>query len=310
MIARPGIVLDMPEAEYHADPCPEPSLSSSIAHLLVRHSPRHAFLKHPRLGKAPDEEFSKQAALGTAAHACLLGNDDRRITVLDCDDYVTKAARAARDAALTVGMVPVTAAQWQTAQAMAEAAREQLVLHDDIGAAFDPDGGQSEVTLIWQRGPTWCRARVDRLPNDGRVLIDYKTTSGSAHPEDVQRRLFDTGADIQQAHYLDGAAACGIKARHMLFVVQETEPPYLLSVVGMDAQAADIGKARLRRAHLLWQHCLATSQWPGYATRTCWIEPPAWEVKREEIAPDDLPGLLRAWERWQAPIGWQKGEAA
>ena len=36
-----GIHHGVPEARYHSDPCAEPSLSNSIAKLLVRQSPLH-----------------------------------------------------------------------------------------------------------------------------------------------------------------------------------------------------------------------------------------------------------------------------
>ena len=43
-------IHDIPPREYHADPCPAPSLSRSIAKLLVERSPAHAYAAHPRLG--------------------------------------------------------------------------------------------------------------------------------------------------------------------------------------------------------------------------------------------------------------------
>ena len=52
-----GLHLGVIEAEYHADPAPEPSLSRSLAHTLLTRSPRHAWQAHPRLNPAwlPDE---------------------------------------------------------------------------------------------------------------------------------------------------------------------------------------------------------------------------------------------------------------
>ncbi|MBB2961877.1 hypothetical protein [Methylobacterium sp. R2-1] len=52
----PGPCLDrMPAALYHADLCPEPSLSSSVGKLIVGRSPKHARAAHPWLGALPDE---------------------------------------------------------------------------------------------------------------------------------------------------------------------------------------------------------------------------------------------------------------
>ena len=73
MITKPG-VYDLPMAEYHADPCPEPSLSSSIIRLLCSASPLHAWTAHPRLNAAYVAEESDRFDVGTAAHALLNSN--------------------------------------------------------------------------------------------------------------------------------------------------------------------------------------------------------------------------------------------
>ena len=46
---EPGIHVWSHE-EYLSDPCPEPSLSRSIADILMAQSPLHAWCAHPRLG--------------------------------------------------------------------------------------------------------------------------------------------------------------------------------------------------------------------------------------------------------------------
>ena len=77
MIEAPGIYDGIPENDYHADPVgPAPSLSASIAKLLVLKSPRHAWLAHPRLNKAKAEEVEKAKRardVGTATHKLVLG---------------------------------------------------------------------------------------------------------------------------------------------------------------------------------------------------------------------------------------------
>ena len=44
-----AIHTDISAEAYHADPAPEPSLSSSVAKILVNLSPAHARIAHPRL---------------------------------------------------------------------------------------------------------------------------------------------------------------------------------------------------------------------------------------------------------------------
>ena len=72
----PGI-YEIPATEYHADPCPEPSLSASVARTLIDRSPLHAWMQHPKLGGQQEEKPAARMSLGSAAHSVILqGNWD------------------------------------------------------------------------------------------------------------------------------------------------------------------------------------------------------------------------------------------
>ena len=126
--------------------------------------------------------------------------------------------------------------------------------------------------------------------------MDYKTTTGSAHPSKVQSRLYDTGADLAAAHYLDGLAYHGIHIYTMHYVIQEVEPPYLLSVVALDSEAMELAQKKLARARFLWDWCMRNNRWPAYPTQTAWIGPPGYERYREEAMPIVHADLVKAWE--------------
>jgi hypothetical protein len=96
-ITTPGI-YKMRAAEYHADPCLEPSLSSTIARVLCDSAPAHAQHAHPRLNLQNVEEEAEHFDIGTAAHAILL-EGEAAVTVIDAKDWRTNAAKDARDAA-------------------------------------------------------------------------------------------------------------------------------------------------------------------------------------------------------------------
>lgn len=49
-------VHDLDESTYHADPCAAPSLSSSIAKVLLFKSPLHARYCHPKLNPQHQSE--------------------------------------------------------------------------------------------------------------------------------------------------------------------------------------------------------------------------------------------------------------
>src|SRR5690606_29585641 len=104
-----GRLVQMDADTYYADPCPEPSLSQSIAHVLLAKSPLHAWLQHPRLG-GKARAATKAMDEGSLVHALLLGQDDQIVEV-DADSWRTNAAKEQRDAARAEGKIPVLAGE-------------------------------------------------------------------------------------------------------------------------------------------------------------------------------------------------------
>lgn len=289
-ITAPG-VYDIPAEEYHADPVgPAPSLSASIAKQLLDASPEHARWAHPKLSPAFTPEESERFDVGTAAHAYLLEGERDAFEIIDAKDWRTKAAQEARDLARLAGKTPLLSEQWVRVQAMAEAAKRQLAAFEEIPRPLTH--GRAEETLVWQEDGAWMRARLDWLHADHRTIDDYKSTSGSAHPDAfIRGPLFALGYDVQAAMYLRGIAVLFGHEAAFRFVVQETDPPYALSVVALGPEALVLAEKKRRRAVELWRACLATGQWPAYPTRTCYAELPAWQESRwlERELRDEMP---------------------
>lgn len=296
--------------EYHADPCPEPSLSSSIAKLLLDRSPLHAWTAHPWLNPDFKRETSRQFDLGAVAHAIMLGSGDVFV-VIDAADYRTKAAQEARAAAYAAGLIPVLPDQLARVEAMVRAARRQLEAHEDAAGVFR--SGTPESTLVWQEGDTWCRCRLDWRPDPleprHACFDDYKTTAASAEPNAWSRQLFSLGYDIQAAFYARGIEKIlGTAEPIFRFVVQEVEPPYALSVISLPPHAVEIAAERVAEAIDIWRTCLRTGNWPGYPTRTAWVEPPgwylaAWEERKARMQPER--SRVETAIAWQAPLNNQ-----
>lgn len=286
VIATPGIYT-LPAAVYHADPCPEPSLSCSIAKRLCLDSAAHAYQAHPRLNAAAEEEDAEHFDIGTVAHALLL-EGLHNVVVIDFPDWRTKAAKAARDQARAEGKTPLLAGKWADVEAMVAAARGQLDRHRDGGAAMFT-AGRPEQTLIWieqQRGEpdVWCRARLDWLRPG--AIDDYKSTSATANPETWTRTMFAAGFDLQAAWYLRGLKTLtGLDDAIFRFAVQETYPPYALSVIGLGPSALILAEKKIRYALEHWRASVVSGDWVGYPRRTCYADLPAtheaWWLERE-----------------------------
>lgn len=307
MIDKPGI-YDIPAEAYHADPCPAPSLSSSIAKLLVEKSPRHAKLAHPRLNPNYAPKNRTIFDIGSAAHAMVLG-DERRFVIVDADDWKTKAAQAERAAAYAAGKIPLLPHQWEECRAMALAARAQLDASEEDADAFT--NGKPEQTLIWQEDGIWCRIRLDWLTPGSNVFRDYKTTGASAHPDQWGRKsLYDTGAIMQAGFYRRGIkAVLGIENAHFRFVVQETEAPYALSVIGLSPSVTALADLMAAEAVRIWTWCTQSNRWPGYPKRVAYPDLPVWQerawedrkVLAEQVKESDGRELLEIAFEWQAP---------
>lgn len=306
VITAPG-VYELSAEEYHADPCPEPSLSAGCGKALIRLSPAHAMASHPRLAKLPIRENKTTFDIGTAAHAMLL-HEDRRMFVHDGDSWRGKAADL-RDAAYERGEVPMLVEQFDRVREMVELCRAQLAEHEAHGA-FDLSAGVAERTVVWREGDVWCRCKPDFLPwpmVEGSIVYDYKSTAASAHPDAWGgKTMWGIGADFGAAFYLRGLRKVfGLQNLRYRFVVQEQKPPHALCVVELDQRSLASAENEVERAIETWRQCLRDDVWPGYPTRVCYVSLPAWEEarrldrnEREPITPE----MMRAVVDWQRPI--------
>lgn len=280
----PGIepgVYTMPSETYHADPVPGGSLSSSGARKLLPPSCPARFrweTDHPPTSKAVYD-------FGHAAHTLVLGAGPE-IAVIHADDWRTKAAKNARDAAHAAGLVPLLDCDYAVVQAMAAA----LAAHPAARALFDPSAGSPEQSLFWRDERTGItrRGRLDWLPDagSGRLIIpDYKTCR-SADLASIAKAIHSYGYHCQAAWYRDAVMAVGhADDAAFVFVFQEKEPPYLVTVVEPDLVALRLGAALNRKAIDIYVECVESGRWPGYSDDVELISLPPWAEARyiEEI---------------------------
>lgn len=300
IIKVPGL-YQLDDVDYFADPCPQPSLTQSIAKLLIERSPMHAAFAHPRLNPQWQPDSEKKFDVGNIAHALLMGRG-RQIHLVDADDWRTKAAKDERETALKQGKQPCLRKHMTLGLAMHHAAQQTL---SECGIEWrEGTGIHSESTMIWYerppgekitkakkraafKGGLWLRTKMDRVVfNPSHIVVyDYKTTGMSAADGDATRRLYDAGWDIQAAMHARGLTAlhplmAGC-TRHV-FIVQETDAPYCCNIFELPESVMTGGRKRLERAIALWADCTKKNSWPAYTKRVHPIFYPSWALQRLE----------------------------
>jgi hypothetical protein len=254
-ITDPGLYGGVTADQYHADPVPGGSLTSSGARALLPPS-CPALFRHKQL-------------LGAGAG----------VVEIDAKDWRTNAAKAAKAEAHANGLVPLLSKDLATVHEMADALRS----HPEAAALLAPGSGEPEQVVVWQDHDTgvWCRAMFDwlrrRPPTGRRILVDYKTCA-SAEPGDINKAVGNFGYHQQAEWYRDAARWLDGTDPGFLFIFQERTPPYLVTVAELDPVARRIGAARNRWARQTYAHCMAADVWPSYvngiyeAHLTRWVE--------------------------------------
>lgn len=296
-ITEPGVYTLADVNEYHADPCVVPSLSSSIAKILIRQSPLHAWTQHARFG-GEEMQATRLMDTGSALHAMMLGYAEKvkrikatfgpktkrkELIGLPVTGYQSTEAQEERDLIREYGDIPVLSSEWQLLTRAQTAAREQIGLADDGPAFFGP--GRSEAVVVAKDGDVWLRCMIDRLPDDHNAPpYDLKATSLSASPGEWERRLQREYA-FQDAFYRRVIRlAGGYDPKPMRFIVVELEPPFGVVIHAAAKTLAETAEREVGRAILRWSECTKANKWPGYPKHTAWVEASMWQMNAEDEA--------------------------
>lgn len=284
----------IPMADYLADPCEEPSLSSGCAYRLVDESPFHAWASHPRLG-GRRQDFSAASDTGSIRHDLLLGGEGK-ICEINPADYRSKptkadpegsipkgwtndAIRAARDEARANGLVPMLAGDLIGERIAVKAAREYIAGDKVLRKAFG--SGESELTVISREGPTWVRTRPDWLNLEAGISVSFKTTLGRVQPRQFARMASSMGYCFAQSFYERCLTQAGHPGVRHIILAQEQKFPFACAWFEEAPAMAAIERSRVSRAIALWQECVATGVWAGYSGPYR-IEPTPWQLAEEE----------------------------
>jgi len=242
---KPGIYDGISSADYHKDP----ALGSTSLKTLATKTPAH--YQHDKT----HPKFSDAFTLGTAAHSLILEQDVSNIVSVDADNWLTKAAKEAKAAALAAGQQPLLRKEVEQVKAMHAA----VMSHPQARTLFK--GHKAEQSVFWKEDSLMLKCRPDAWKPG--LLVDLKTTV-NADPNEFGKTAYNFGYHQSAAHYIDGVKAATGEELPFLFVLVEKHAPYLVSVVELDWEAIDYGRQLNDRAKRIYRECSDTGNWPGY----------------------------------------------
>lgn len=261
----------MNNTDYHAH------AAISKSHLdQVAKSPLHYWARYLDPNRVVPEP-TPAMAIGSAVHTHVLELDQwdaRYVSAPDGIDRRTKAGKAEWEAF-------TTAATGRTVLPKADADLVMRMAHSvfshPAAAMLLALPGKAETTHMWTDAATGlqCKCRPDWLTDDGRLLVDLKTT------EDAGRGFAKSIAQwryhVQASWYLDGIEqATGTRPEQFLFLCVEKKAPYAVAVYAADAEMIAAGAQTAARDLDVLATCKAANAWPGYSDQIEPISLPPW----------------------------------
>ncbi|QWY79690.1 exonuclease VIII [Arthrobacter phage Persistence] len=242
----PGIYPDITNRDYHADK----ALGSTSLKTLATRTPAHWKWEseHPVHKDAYD--------IGTVTHSLILEGDESGVKVIDVPDKRGTKWTGPADEAKAEGLIPLTTKDMDLIRGM----RDSVMAHPIARAALT--GHRAEHSVFWEEEGQMFKCRPDAW-NNGK-LWDLKTTI-NADPREFGKTAHNYGYHQSNAHYVDGVAVATGETLPFGFILVEKTEPYLVSVVELDWEAIDLGRALNDRAKRIYRECSESGNWPGYA---------------------------------------------
>lgn len=266
---KPTIIPDMSNRTYHA----HAALGSTSLKTLATRTPAHWRWErdHPVQKDVYD--------IGTVTHSLILEGDESGVKVIDVPDKMGNKWKIPATEAKESGLIPLTTKEMDGIRAM----RDAVMAHPVAKLALT--GHLAEQSVFWEEEDLALKCRPDAWSND--KLWDLKTTV-NADPREFGKTSYSYGYHQSNAHYVDGVAAATGEVLPFGFILVEKTAPYLVSIVELDPEAVELGRALNDRAKRIYRECADNGSWPGYPPAEP-VNLPMWAVYESE----DLLGIPR-----------------
>lgn len=272
---------DMAEADYHADPAPEPSLNSTLANAILEETEIEAMLQCRRFNPEYEDRKSDPMDLGNMAHEyVLMGTLEGFVICEEFDDWRKNAAKERKaeiEAAGKIALNNSTKSILDDVKAMKEALHKQIAEHREWAGILQ--NGKAEQCGFAHDGEIWNRARFDWIDEAfPDLIVDYKTT-GLSFDQWEKNELWG-GKYMQSPHYRNVYDQITGKQSKFIWLVQRTKAPYLVKIFTIDDSYTEEVQNRYLQAQLRFKNCLKTGQWRGEPPYTAHSYPPPWILQK------------------------------
>lgn len=268
-----GMAVNETDEEYHAS---EPVSRSKLWTLHTK-SPAHMRYEEPKESKALDT--------GKLLHLAVLQPEliGRRYVVAEPMNKNTNAwkelvARAAAD-----GKILITTPDYDVAMKMAEVAHRESVVLELLKDSV------IEQSYYWTHEATGMaiKARPDIYSRRIKVQGDYKTTR-SAAPRQFAKSVAEYGYHLQEAIYGEGGRAVGHDVDGFVFIAQEKEAPYVVSLFELSPEDLAEAQTIYSVAMARYAKCVREDHWPAYGEGVQMITMPNWAFTEWEPHDEDV----------------------
>lgn len=274
MTPKTGVFENVPFSTYRQ----WNAVNNSLLWTLRTKSPLHAKWEHDN-----PQPPTPALRLGLIEHVLILEPElfAKRYIVAPEINKRTKAGKEEWNMLLAQadeqGKNVISASEYEQAQAMAKAVREQPVFNL-------VKGGKSEVSIVWMDEETGllCKSRMDYVHFEVDLVIDLKTTTDAAR-EKFSRSIASFGYYQQAAFYSEGYEKATGRTPEWTFLPVEKSEPYAAAAYTLGSNSLEAGKISYRIALKEYARCVESGNWPGYCDAAKLVEMPDWAIKAEGV---------------------------
>jgi exodeoxyribonuclease VIII len=229
------LLKGIPEAEYHG----WNRMSASALKTLDKSTPLHLLAERENRTDTP------AFRVGRALHSLVLTPAAYELDFVVAPDIDRRTKAGKEEWEKFQGLADGRTILTRDEATLVDEMRGGIMSHESARMLVEKCGTDTEITLRgdWEGIP--CKARIDGWIEEFGVIIDIKTHSGLASPQEFSRAAYNFGYWTQFAFYRELMRRAGKEVTSVILIVVEKTPPHACLCAALNADHLDVATARL-----------------------------------------------------------------